>query len=92
MSIEAPYWACSFGAACIDVRDCAAIADAGGDGGCIVPPKAPVCGDGFIDPGEACDDGNTMGGDGCSLDCKAIEAELRLPDPGREVRLDDDLR
>ena len=80
--IEAPYWACSFGMACIDVRDCAAIADAGGDGGCVIPPKAPVCGDGFIDPGEACDDSNTMGGDGCSLDCKAIEANFVCPTPG----------
>ena len=80
--IEAPYWACSFGVACIDVRNCAAIADAGGDGGCVIPPKAPVCGDGFIDPGEACDDSNTVGGDGCSLDCKAIEANFVCPTPG----------
>ena len=80
--IEAPYWACAFGTKCVDVRDCSAIADAGGDGGCIVPPKAAVCGDGFIDPGEACDDGNTTGGDGCSLDCKAIEANYVCPTPG----------
>ncbi|MEA2751993.1 MAG: hypothetical protein QOI41_6136 [Myxococcales bacterium] len=80
--IEAPYWACSFGVACIDVRDCAAIADAGGDGGCVIPPKAAVCGDGFIDPGEACDDSNTKGGDGCALDCKAIEANFVCPTPG----------
>lgn len=26
----------------------------------------PRCGDGFTDPGEACDDGNAIGGDGCS--------------------------
>lgn len=80
--IEAPYWACTFGSLCVDVRDCAAIADAGGDGGCVVPPKAPVCGDGFIDPGEACDDKNIVGGDGCSLDCKAIEANFVCPTPG----------
>ena len=80
--IEAPYWACAFGVACVDVRDCAAIADAGGDGGCIIPPKAPVCGDGFIDPGEACDDSNIAGGDGCALDCKAIEANYVCPTPG----------
>jgi fibro-slime domain-containing protein len=80
--IEAPYWACSFGMACVDVRNCAAIADAGGDGGCVIPPKAAVCGDGFIDPGEACDDSNTVGGDGCSLDCKAIEANFVCTTPG----------
>src|SRR5262249_4952143 len=28
------------------------------------------CGDGFWDPGEECDDGNTKDGDGCSHDCK----------------------
>ncbi len=27
------------------------------------------CGDDTIDPGETCDDGNTMPGDGCSADC-----------------------
>ncbi|MFT3765934.1 MAG: DUF4215 domain-containing protein [Minicystis sp.] len=27
------------------------------------------CGDGVIDPGEQCDDGNTVGGDGCSAGC-----------------------
>jgi cysteine-rich repeat protein len=29
----------------------------------------PGCGNGFVDPGEVCDDGNTVGGDGCSADC-----------------------
>ena len=28
------------------------------------------CGDGNIDPGEDCDDGNQVSGDGCSSDCK----------------------
>ena len=32
-----------------------------------------TCGDGFRDPLEACDDGNTAGGDGCSAAC-AVEA------------------
>ncbi len=31
--------------------------------------KAAVCGDGVLDPGEACDDGNTVDGDGCQADC-----------------------
>jgi cysteine-rich repeat protein len=29
----------------------------------------PVCGDGLLDDGEACDDGNTAAGDGCSATC-----------------------
>ena len=36
----------------------------------------------MIDPGEACDDGNTTANDGCSLDCKAIEANYVCPTPG----------
>jgi cysteine-rich repeat protein len=31
--------------------------------------KAAICGDGIRDPGEACDDGNTISGDGCTEDC-----------------------
>jgi cysteine-rich repeat protein len=31
------------------------------------------CGDGRIDPGEVCDDGNNRDGDGCSADCKSTE-------------------
>jgi len=30
---------------------------------------APSCGDGSLDAGEECDDGNTIGGDGCSATC-----------------------
>jgi cysteine-rich repeat protein len=28
-----------------------------------------ACGDGIVDPGEGCDDGNTVSGDGCSATC-----------------------
>ncbi len=33
--------------------------------GCLIN----VCGDGFVGPGEACDDGNGIDGDGCNNDC-----------------------
>lgn len=36
-------------------------------GECIVKP---YCGDGKVDPGEICDDGNNIGGDGCDPTCK----------------------
>ncbi len=36
-----------------------------------------ICGDGVLDPGEACDDGNGQSRDGCDSTC-AIEDELRL--------------
>ena len=29
----------------------------------------PACGDGFLDPGEECDDNNVASGDGCAADC-----------------------
>ncbi len=32
--------------------------------------EKPVCGDGVLAPGEACDDGNEVDGDGCSASCK----------------------
>src|SRR5450432_2521609 len=28
------------------------------------------CGNGQVDPGETCDDGNTLAGDGCSASCQ----------------------
>jgi len=34
-----------------------------------LPPVAPGCGNGIVDPGETCDDGNTMDGDGCPANC-----------------------
>lgn len=33
----------------------------------------PTCGDGTLDGTEACDDGNTAGGDGCAADCSSTE-------------------
>ncbi len=38
-------------------------------GSCVISnddESDPRCGDGFVDPGEACDDGNSIAGDGCS--------------------------
>ena len=32
----------------------------------------PRCGDGILDGGEVCDDGNVVGGDGCAADCKSL--------------------
>src|SRR5262245_35549670 len=32
-------------------------------------PQPPACGDGTVDPGEQCDDGNRMSSDGCSSEC-----------------------
>src|SRR5262245_13958867 len=44
---------------------------------------APRCGNGKLDAAltEACDDGNTRGGDGCSADCQ-VEKDFDCPHPG----------
>ncbi|HVY47071.1 MAG TPA: DUF4215 domain-containing protein [Minicystis sp.] len=41
------------------------------------------CGDGIIQPGEVCDDGNDMSGDGCSADCTTVEQDFACPVPGQ---------
>lgn len=58
------------GDAGMDAGDDAAM-DAGNDSGAMVtPPPAPsVCGNGDLEAGESCDDGNTSPGDGCSDTC-----------------------
>ncbi|MFH1787195.1 MAG: DUF4215 domain-containing protein [archaeon] len=33
-------------------------------------PAEPVCGNGILESGEECDDGNQISGDGCSSDCE----------------------
>lgn len=35
--------------------------------------SVPRCGDGRLDGGEACDDGNVVAGDGCAADCKSLK-------------------
>jgi cysteine-rich repeat protein len=51
---------------------------------------APSCGDGSVDTGEECDDGNTTGGDGCSATCQGetSASPADLDDDG-DVDLDD---
>ncbi len=50
-----------------------------GDEGCDVG-----CGNGRIDPGlgEACDDGNSVSGDGCAADCATVEQDYGCLEPG----------
>lgn len=40
------------------------------------------CGNGFVDPGERCDDANVLAGDGCSADCKDVEIGYLCPKQG----------
>ena len=41
----------------------------------------PVCGDGQVDPGESCDDGNLVDGDGCEADCTLPHCGNGIVDP-----------
>jgi fibro-slime domain-containing protein len=52
----------------------------GGTGGSI---PVPDCGNGLLDPGEACDDANPVSSDGCSADCSAVEPGFVCPVPGQ---------
>ena len=45
--------------------------------GCQFVPTTPCCGNGVVEPGEACDDGNAVGGDVCSADCLSL-GELNI--------------
>jgi cysteine-rich repeat protein len=42
-------------------------------------PSPCACGDGVLDPGEECDDGNKDDGDGCSAECQAEAAVPTIP-------------
>lgn len=50
------------------------ISSGGGNGGSSGRPAEPGCGNAFLEEGEVCDDSNKNAGDGCSADCKTIEA------------------
>jgi cysteine-rich repeat protein len=41
-----------------------------------------VCGDGVLESGEACDDGNTLNADGCETDCSLPACQNGIVDPG----------
>jgi len=56
--------------ACTGLADATACHASEGDGECASGVCIPrVCGDGIVEPGEVCDDGNVVSGDGCSSDC-----------------------
>lgn len=59
-----------------------------GDGGIDLPlVRQPEdtqagCGNGVLDPGELCDDGNSRSGDGCSASCRVVEPDFSCEKPG----------
>ena len=46
----------------------------------------PACGDGVIDPGEECDDGNRRNGDGCDWMCRIGYDPFEYPPPDPDAR------
>jgi cysteine-rich repeat protein len=69
---------------CTDPSNCE---DTDGDG---IPDYQDVCGDGraSVPPNEACDDGNTTNGDGCSDTCM-VEPGFDCPDAGACTDIDE---
>jgi cysteine-rich repeat protein len=55
----------------LDPASPAALSSLGVPSACRLDCSKPRCGDGILDGGELCDDGNTIGGDGCGADCKS---------------------
>jgi cysteine-rich repeat protein len=52
---------------------------------CVNSPSCqPACGNGELDPGEECDDGNTVDADGCEADCTIPRCGNAIRDPGEE--------
>jgi cysteine-rich repeat protein len=75
---------CANGGTCADGIDSYTCACTGGYTGtnCDTPP-APRCGDGVVDAGEQCDDGNPSNGDGCSATC-TLESTNPCPAGGEK--------
>ena len=48
---------------------------------CVIGSGKAVCGNGAVETGETCDDGNATSGDGCSSTCQ-IESQYTCPQPG----------
>jgi cysteine-rich repeat protein len=62
-------------AACGGLDEGAHCTYGGRDGSCIDGVCFGAdCGDRVVEPGEACDDGNRVSGDGCNADCRSNEA------------------
>jgi cysteine-rich repeat protein len=61
-------------AACAGIADGDTCSIFGIVGSCYQGVCTPSgCGNGVLDPGEACDDGNATSGDGCRADCRKLE-------------------
>src|SRR5207247_2940095 len=60
----------------------AQIRSTGATASCLAP--AGDCGNGVLEAGEQCDDGNTVAGDGCSPNCRLEVCGNHILDPGEQ--------
>src|SRR3990172_495695 len=44
-----------------------------------------LCGNGHVEDGETCDDGNNFGGDGCAANCTDEDERTFVPGPGSQA-------
>jgi cysteine-rich repeat protein len=59
-------------------------ADGGVPDGCASTGCQPVCGNNLVEPGEQCDDGNTINGDTCEADCTLPRCGNSILDPNEQ--------
>lgn len=65
--------------------DVVCIVDGNPDLGCSTTVFATKsCGNGLVEAGEMCDDGNTASGDGCNVACQAESCGNGMIDPGEQ--------
>lgn len=60
----------------VDESSASADGNADGSDDAAADTGGAVCGDGSVDPGETCDDGDASNGNGCNVDCRASGAPL----------------
>jgi cysteine-rich repeat protein len=79
-------WAvCGDGIVWLGIEECDPGEDMiGPNEACVPGCFLNVCGDGMPGPGEACDDGNGIDGDGCNNDCAPGSCGDGLVDPGEQ--------
>src|SRR5512143_3296989 len=67
-----------------DGQNCQVSSDCSDPACASAPVCQPACGNGIVDPGEQCDDGNTTNGDTCDTNCTMPRCGNGVVDPGEQ--------
>src|SRR5947209_5246490 len=67
-----------------DAQGCTVESDCGNPACVGVPACQPRCGNGIVDPGEQCDDGNDVNGDTCDSNCTTPACGNGIVDSGEQ--------